>query len=153
MGPRFTHQWFIFPKKLVGQLFFSEKRANRGEGSEGGLWKGHNFSGFFSSDPFPKFNTVFDQIDDKFMNQALFAILAVFAQDAKTGFSFFSWVRSNSSSLPTPSGRTCVLLYAANVLLPRLFREVFSFSKRKKSSVIFALYFFKRFWWPYPIPQ
>ena len=36
-----------FPKKIMGQFFFSEKRANRGGGSEGGLSKGHNFSVFF----------------------------------------------------------------------------------------------------------
>ena len=41
-----------FSKKIMGQFFFSEKRANRGGGSEGGLSKGHNFFGFFL-DPFP----------------------------------------------------------------------------------------------------
>ena len=37
----------------MGQFFSRKKGQTGGVGSEGGLSKGHNFSGFFS-DPFPK---------------------------------------------------------------------------------------------------
>ena len=41
-----------FPKKNNGSIFFLRKKGQTGGGSEGGLSKGHNFSGFFS-EPFP----------------------------------------------------------------------------------------------------
>ena len=44
--------WFISPQKIMGQFFFSEKRANQG-GGQGGFVKRAKFFRVFFPAPFP----------------------------------------------------------------------------------------------------